>query len=71
MDTIIKVKVKDQPVSLIGYLAVISIEPEPDDSPGPFTLKPLVDMDIEDVGAMVLQDMANNAASFPTGIATR
>ena len=59
------------PVSLIGYLAVISIEPEPDDSPGPFTLKPLVDMDIEDVGAMVLQDMANNAASFPTGMATR
>lgn len=59
------------PVSLIGYQAVISIEPEPDDSPGPFTLKPLVDMDIEDVGAMVLQDMANNAASFPTGMATR
>ena len=59
------------PVSLIGYRAVISIEPEPDDSPGPFTLKPLVDMDIEDVGAMVLQDMANNAASFPTGMATR
>ena len=59
------------PVSLIGYQAVISIEPEPDDSPGPFTLKPLVDMDIEDVRAMVLQDMANNASSFPTGMATR
>ena len=59
------------PVSLIGATAVISIEPEPDDSPGPFTLKPLVDMDIADVGALVLQDMANNAASFPTGTATR
>ena len=59
------------PVSLIGHAAVISIEPEPDNSPGPFTLKPLVDMDIADVENLVLQDMANNAASFPTGTATR
>ena len=49
-----------------GYVAVISVEPEPDNSPGPFTLKPLVDMTIEDVGAGVPQDMMNNAAGFPT-----
>ncbi len=42
-------------VSLIGYQAVVSIEPEPSDSPGPFTLKPLVDTNIEDVGPAVLQ----------------
>ncbi|MGB0715829.1 MAG: anti-sigma factor [Phycisphaerae bacterium] len=60
----------DPPVSLIGYAAVISIEPEPDDSPAPFVLKPLVDMDIEDVGAGVLQDMANAADDFPTGTVT-
>ena len=59
------------PASLIGYLAVISLEPEPDNSPGPFTLKPLVDTDIEDVGPGVLQPMANIADMFPTGTATR
>lgn len=56
---------------LLGYAAVISIEPEPDNSPGPFTLKPLVDDEIEDVGAEVLQEMANAADSFPTGQASR
>lgn len=58
-------------VSLVGYRAVITIEPEPDDNAGPFTLKPLVDMNVEDVGPGVLQPMANNAASFPTGTAQR
>jgi hypothetical protein len=49
-----------------GYAAVISIEPEPDNSPGPFTFKPLVDCTIDDVGEGVLQAMDNNAAGFPT-----
>jgi hypothetical protein len=40
-------------LSLIGYAAVISIEPEPDNSPDPFTLKPLIDTDVVDVGAGV------------------
>lgn len=56
---------------LTGYAAVISIEPEPDDSAGPFTLKPLVDDDIEDLGAGGIQSMANVAGDFPTGVATR
>ena len=51
-----------------GYAAVISIEPEPDNGPGPFTLKPLVDGNIDDVGAGVPQDMANNAAGFPSAM---
>jgi hypothetical protein len=55
----------------LGYQAVITIEPEPDDSGGPFTLKPLVDMNIEDAGPGVLQPMANGAAAFPTGTARR
>ena len=54
-------------IDLIGYTAVISIEPEPDNSADPFTLKPLVDANIEDVTIGVLQSMNNNAASFPTG----
>jgi hypothetical protein len=49
-----------------GFAAVITIEPEPDNSSAPFTFKPLVDGMIDDVGAGVLQDMDNNAASFPT-----
>ena len=49
-----------------GYAAVISVEPDPDNSPNPFVLKPLVDMNIEALGAGVAQDMMNNASAFPT-----
>lgn len=59
------------PMNLVGHAAVITIEPMPDNSPAPFTLKPLVDGNIEDVGAGVLQSMMNNAGSFPTGSAMR
>jgi len=51
-----------------GFAAVISIEPDPDNSPGPFTFKPLIDGTIDDVGAGVLQDMGNNASGFPTAM---
>jgi hypothetical protein len=61
----------DPLMPLIGYAAVITIEPMPDNSAAPFTLKPLIDSDIEDVGIGVLQPMDNNAASFPTGSANR
>lgn len=57
------------PLVLTGTAAVISVEPEPDDSPAPFALKPLVDMTVEDVGAGTLQVMMNNAGSAPTGTA--
>lgn len=60
----------DPAVSIAGFTAVISVEPDPDDSPGPFALKPLVDMDIQDVGAGVNQDMTNNAETFPSGTVT-
>jgi hypothetical protein len=59
------------PTDLTGYAAVITIEPSPDNSPAPFAFKPLVDGDIEDLGAAGLsQDMGNNAASLATGTAT-
>jgi hypothetical protein len=61
----------DPAMVLIGHAAVVSVEPEPDDSEAPFALKPLLDMNIEDVGIGVLQDMVNNvAASEPTGTAS-
>lgn len=60
------------PMSLIGGAAVISVEPEPDDSPGPFTLKPLIGhMIADDMGTHMSQMMDNHAGDFPTGMATR
>jgi hypothetical protein len=56
--------------NIVGQMAVITIEPEPDNSPMPFFLRPLVDENIEDVGMEVLQAMANHAAEAPTGTAT-
>ena len=49
---------------------MISVEPEPDNSPGPFTLKPLMDRVIDDVGAGVLQPMSVNPAPLPSGHAS-
>lgn len=54
------------PVNLSGYAAVISIEPDPDTSPAPFTFKPLVDGAIEDVGMGTLQAMTNQASDMAT-----
>lgn len=51
------------------YAAVITIEPEPDTSPAPFSLKPLVDGTVDQVGAKVPQAMENKAGGFPTGVA--
>ncbi len=52
-----------------GYAAVVTVEPEPDNSAAPFTLKPLVDGNIDDVGKGALQEMTNMAAGFPTATA--
>jgi hypothetical protein len=61
----------DPALDLVGGAAVISVEPEPDDSPMPFVLKPLLDGEISDEGLGGAQDMANNAASTnPTGSAS-
>lgn len=59
----------DPAVVLTGGKAVISIEPDPDDSPAPFALKPLVG-DITAAGAGALQQLGNNAAATAiTGVA--
>ena len=61
----------DPAMSLVGTTVVISVEPEPDDSPAPFALKPLVMPAVEDVADKGLQSMENNAlATNPTGTAT-
>jgi len=59
------------PTDLSEGTAVISIEPDPDNSPGPFTLKPLVG----GIPAMALDhftyDMMHNLGSFPSGTASK
>ncbi len=59
------------PVDLIGTAAVITVEPDPDNSEDPFFLAPLADTNIENVGPQVLQSMENQAdENPPSGIAT-
>ena len=58
------------PTDLAGETAVISIEPEPDDSPTPFTLKPLVGAIDANATDHVTYSIPTNLASFPTGTAT-
>jgi len=56
----------DPATVLTGGAAVISVEPVPDTSPAPFVLKPLIDGDIEDLGAAMPQTM-DDMAPLPTG----
>ena len=60
----------DPALILLGLTAVISVEPEPDDSAAPFAIKPLIDADITEVIAPATQDMANQSANNPTGSIT-
>ena len=59
------------PTSLAGGTAVISIEPDPDNSTNPFTLKPLVKMIPTDAVDHVTYTMDRNLGSFPTGTASK
>ena len=58
------------PTDLAGQTAVISVEPEPDDGPAPFTLKPLTHAIDAAATDGVTFDMDNGAGTFPTGTAT-
>jgi len=60
------------PTDLRGATIVVSVEPVPDNSPNPFTLKPLVGMTAADAVDHTLLPMDNNAAATnPSGSATR
>ena len=60
------------PTDLRGTTIVVSVEPVPDNSPSPFTLKPLVGMTASDAADHTFLSMANNAAATnPSGTATR
>ncbi len=51
------------PTTLFGGKGVISVEPAPDDSPAPFTLKPLTRALPANAAAHVAFSMALNAAA--------
>ena len=59
----------DPPMDLVGGAVVISVEPEPDDGPAPFALKPLMG-EVEDEGPGGFQGLGNIAQSNAiTGLA--
>ena len=58
------------PLDVRGRTAVISIEPYPDNSPAPFTMKPLVGA-VGQETAPVTHDLGLNLASLPTGTVSR
>ena len=57
------------PTNLAGGMAVISIEPQPDDSSAPFTLQALVAPISACAMDHVTYSMNLNIAGFPTGAA--
>lgn len=59
------------PTDLSGGIAVISVEPVPDNSPAPFLLKPLLGNIPAAALDHVTYSMALNIASLPSGIITR
>ncbi len=58
------------PLDIRGRTVVISIEPVPDNSPGPFLLKPLAAVAGNDT-APAVYNFNQNLGSFPTGTVTR
>jgi len=59
------------PTNLSGGLAVISVEPFPDNSPAPFLLKPLVGNIPNPAMQHFTYNMTVNTTSFPTGNVSR
>lgn len=59
------------PSTIVNGMAVISVEPVPDNSPAPFAIKPLITNPISMDTAPTLQGMNFSNASFPTGTVTR
>lgn len=59
------------PANLSGATFVISVEPVPDNSPKPFTLKPLAHTTASPAITGTLINMTRNLTGFPSGTVTR
>ena len=57
------------PTDLTGATIVISVEPDPDDGPEPFVLKPLVGQAADPATDHESYELANNAVDLPGGVA--
>jgi len=57
----------DPPIHLVGQMAVITIEPEPDFSPEPFPVRILINESIGDEIAPALHPMENLCEDLPSG----
>lgn len=57
------------PTDLSGGMAVISVEPSPDDSPAPFAIKPLVGAIPANAADHASFPLSLNSTSFPSGTA--
>jgi hypothetical protein len=57
------------PTDLSGATIVVSVEPDPDDSPEPFVLKPLVGEAADPAADHESYELANNAVDLPRGTA--
>ncbi len=58
------------PLDVRGRMTVITVEPDPDNSPAPFTMKPLGAL-VGQETAPVTHDLIYSSDSFPTGTVTR
>lgn len=58
------------PTDLSGATIVISVEPDPDDSPVPFVLKPLVGQAADPAADHESYELGNNAVDLPHGTAS-
>ncbi len=54
------------PLNLAGQMVAVSIEPQPDNSPAPFTLKPLIGSIPTNISDHTTYTLNNKAGSFPT-----
>lgn len=59
------------PTDISGGIAVISVEPYPDNGPEPFAIKPLVGMIPANALDHTTYMMGLNSSSFPTGVAMK
>jgi len=59
------------PLDLRNQMVVVSIEPQPDNSTAPFSLKPLTANTGDAIGSADTYTMTLNNASFPSGTVTR
>lgn len=58
------------PTDLSGATIVVSVEPDPDDSPEPFVLKPLLGQAADPATDHESYELTNNAVDLPRGIAS-